>query len=180
MKYIIEKMSLVFWIICILGDLTYYLITYIGAINKQQVRRFTLGDSSLLLVIINYFIPMVLNISEAWANVALTRLIENLQVSDYNRKLKKQQNQNSQDGEKRQSGMSKSYFNSQQSISKLYGSKSENSNEMELDNNKKNQGTFSKIFCCFKKEHQEKNVQDEAKNIKMNSKEKKKNRKKST
>lgn len=79
-----DRLTLVSWIICFLVDITYYIIV---SRKNGKFEKFMLNDSHLMLAIMNFFVPMILQISEAWSNGVIHSLFSTLKTQDYNKRF---------------------------------------------------------------------------------------------
>ena len=68
--YTFKVISLILWILCWLIDILYHFlfVFYVKADDfKDKNQKFDLSDCHLLLALINFWIPTLLNIAEAWS-----------------------------------------------------------------------------------------------------------------
>ena len=84
----VARTSLVLWILCLLTDLAYYFI-----FSDVKQMKFQLSDCHLMLACLNFFIPAIIKVAEAWSNSVIHSLFDILRVSDYNKKFNSQINQ---------------------------------------------------------------------------------------
>lgn len=68
-------------IVALASDITYYFMYAEGG------QKFQMSDSHLILTSMNFFVPLIHKISEAWACSLMYSLFDILQVSDYNKKF---------------------------------------------------------------------------------------------
>jgi hypothetical protein len=69
-----NKVSIISWIICWIIDIIYYVFQF------KSDKKFHLSQSHLMLATMNFFVPMFLKISEAWANALIQSLFSTLKT----------------------------------------------------------------------------------------------------
>lgn len=68
---ILEKVSIVAWLICYLVDLAYFFV-----LRGNDKANFQLSVSHFVLLCSNFLIPLILNVAEAWSNSVLHTLFD--------------------------------------------------------------------------------------------------------
>ena len=81
-----QWLSVGFWTLTIASDLIYFFL------NRGADTKFELGVCHIILASINFLIPMLFQVSEAWTNAVFLRLFDLLQISDYNKQFNSQIN----------------------------------------------------------------------------------------
>ena len=102
---VMERTSLVLWVLCLLTDVAYFFI-----FADVDEMKFQLSDCHLMLACLNFFIPAIIKFAEAWSNSVIHSLFDILQVSDYNKKFNSQINQTNGESQIRQNQKSARKF----------------------------------------------------------------------
>lgn len=101
----LTNFSLGIWLTSVVADIVYFFV-----LGDSANVRFGFSNCSMVLTSLNFIIPTLIKVGEAWTNAVFYRLFEKLQIEDYNKKFNSQiQNQASSEHTKRNSMLTQTY-----------------------------------------------------------------------